>query len=158
LVEKKLSVIGCEPKRYYDFDKTICFPCSIGDACFGYALVQREYEKKMNPKGRSFLLNFKEFNVKVADFYYDGLASLMDCTKIDENTLGCVGNAQFLLEDSVVKSKLSEKENLPRVAEVLCDKLGYSKPVCEEYECSCSNFRLTLGMVTGELHYSFRFV
>jgi len=155
LVERKLSTIGCQPKRYYGFDKTICFPCSIGDACFSYDWVQREYGEKMNPTGKPFLLNFKEFNANIADFYYDGLASMLDCTKVNENTLSCVGNAQFLLEDSSVSFKLLEKENLPMIAEFLCDKMGYGKPSCKKYECSCSNFKILIGKVTGDVYYTF---
>jgi len=155
LVERKLSVIDCEPKKYYNFDNTVCFKCSVGDACFPYAWVQREYGKKMNPVDKPFLLNFKEFDAKIADFYYDGLASLMECTKLNDNTLSCVGSVQFMFNDSSVSFKIFEKENLPIVAELICDKLGYGKPSCKDYECSCSNFKILVGKVTEDVYYKF---
>ena len=140
LVSYKLSLINCFPEDYYYENSAICFKCEM-DACFEYKWVDRGIEKKINPVGKAYL-KFKEFNVKVADFYSNGLASLFNCREVD-NVLSCDYDIKFYLTDNDVEI-FYEKSDYLEVSKMICNKIIKSEMVnCykkgEANICRCEN-------------------
>jgi hypothetical protein len=97
-------------------------------------------------------LKFKSFDVKVADFYYDGLASDFNCRKTNKK-LDCSYGVSFLLENGEV-SMLVERTNFEKVAETVCEKMrGLENFTCEENICYCDN--VYVGFANGEIKYGY---
>jgi len=153
-VVSKLENSNCIPlSHYFEGNDTICFKCEKFDACFGYAWVYRGVEgMKMNPKGKPYL-KFSEFDVNVADFYYDGLADELKCKKVTEDTLECDYGVSFVFEDQRVKMKGSEN-NLEDIARIVCRKLVDTSDLsCFQELKSCKCNGLLIRIVGGEVGY-----
>lgn len=151
-MDSHLQLIDCEPEKYYYGDSSICFVCDEMDACFGYGLVNRFGEKKMNPKGLPYLKNIKEISVKAADFYNDGLASNFYCRKESRNSLRCEKSLIFRMDDSQVKMFLSDLSRLEEVSKDICTYFGKEWLKCEDLDCECEGMKV-LSSEDGEISY-----
>ena len=140
IVSYYLKSITCEPKKYYYYDSsTVCFICDLAQACFNFGLVNREGQKMMNPKGKPYLVKLKEFNVKVADFYTDNLASTFNCQKENNQKLKCEKGLTFIMDKSGVRIFLSDLNNLEGISENICQAFGTKFLNCENFVCKCES-------------------
>lgn len=150
-VNYKLGLIDCNPTEYYYEDEAICFICKKMDACFEYGWVNTGAEKKTNLLDSH--LKSKRFNVKVANFYADGLASGFNCRK-EGKGLACDLQLSFIFEDEEVKIMLENPKLFNQVAERICLELentggGVSEKYVNAWECG----DLLVGLVNGEISY-----
>jgi hypothetical protein len=136
-VDYHLKLLGCQPKEYYYEGSNVCFNCKEFQPCFGFALVDMGKGKKfMNIVG-SPILKFKKFTVKVADFYYDRLATKFNCKEVKKE-LKCDFNLRFSLENNEVKA-FAEPENLKDIAKTICKELQGLEE--ESINCKISEYR-----------------
>jgi hypothetical protein len=150
-VNYRLVLIDCIPNKFYYENTAFCFVCKKMDACFGYGWVERE-GKRMNPLGIPYL-KFKKFDVKVADFYYDGLGSVFGCKKIKDNLLSCNYGTTFSLENGKVKF-MSGVENLRSVANTICQSFGALEQfACNATICGCDD--MFVEIMNNEARYGF---
>jgi len=150
-VDNKLSYIDCRPTEFYYNNGDVCFVCEY-DACFEYAWVYSGPEgNKMSLIGLPYLSGFAKIDVKVADFYTKGLASILNCEKKDKTSLTCDGGLRIVMEDSYVKAFLDG--DLRTISKLVCDHFGYETPRCDQQECKCGNLVFAIGKVSGELYY-----
>jgi len=138
-VDYRLKLLACEPKEYYYDNSNLCFVCGKIHACFGFGWVNRTGGERMNPKGRPYLTNYEKFGVEIADFYEDGLASLFECVKKDDETLSCVDDIVFVKDDDDVKMMLTDEHKLEDASNRICAHFGNPSPDCRESVCSCGN-------------------
>ena len=89
----RLSLLDCEPEKYYDDGSQICFLCQDKHVCFGYAW-DKEGKMELAPPAPYFE-GVNELTVEIGDFCYQGLASLLGCQKNSQDSLDC-GEINFL--------------------------------------------------------------
>lgn len=125
-VDSHLQLLNCSPKEYYYDNSNLCFVCRKMHPCFGFGWVNRNGIEKMNPKGIPYLSRVKGFDVKIADFCEDGLASEFDCRKINENSLECENirlisvNRDEIFKCDEIKVILREDGGFKNFAESFC--------------------------------------
>jgi len=164
-VDTRLDYIDCQPTEYYyENNDTVCFICENMDACFGFVRVIREEGVKFNPLGEPYL-KANKFDVRVADFYKDGLASYFNCKKISDNVLDCEHEISIILNGPLenitqnplaLEIRLKDKSRWNEVKDLICKKLRNSKCVETEeivklkelskisYLCACQDMKIIL--------------
>lgn len=155
-VDYRLRLLDCRPKGYYYDDSHLCFICGKVHPCFGFSWVERPQGKLMNPTGLPYL-KFKKFDLKIADFYYDGLATKFNCKKVSSDSLECDYGLKFLLENGEVKM-VSTLENLNNIAKLICETFGISGPLDCRFNqdkqikiCKCE--KIFVEIVKGLIRY-----
>jgi len=135
-VDKKLGYLGCSPIKVEADSQKICYFCSKYTPCFGYKQVRRNGRVEINPYGRP-TIDFKKYDVKVADFLSDGLAS----------KLGCIYCDSFIIVPSKENDRamILPKDSFIEASIEICNRLGYRKKQirCEKNVCECGKFLLT---------------
>jgi hypothetical protein len=147
-VDSHLERIHCKPSEFYitpkETSKEVCFICDKLEVCFGYATVQREGGRKMNPYGEYYVKSDK-INLNIADFYTDELASLFNCKNENEKTLKCDFNLNFVLKEKGVDIIIKDKNELPNISRLLCQKrMKTEKVECIESICHCKNLVISV--------------
>jgi hypothetical protein len=143
-VDSHLNFLGCKPKKCYSNENQFCFICKEGDTCFGYGWVERTGGKKMNPYGPTYIVTDK-INVKVANFYTEGVASIFNCKNEEKNTLKCNFSLKFILKEKRVDIVLKNKNELQNVARKVCQFYENTDEIkCGENDCQCKNLLINL--------------
>jgi len=154
--DHQLQFLECEDGKYYYKDSAVCFTCDQTDACFEYAWVSRTGGDRMNPKGQAYLTNYKEFTLKMADFYSDGLPSFFECSKKDDKTFECKDGVSFVKVNGKFEILLKDEDKLEDVSRRICDYYEVKFLGCEKSVCNCEKRIIGFGygrIETYEVNY-----
>ncbi len=135
-ISARLSWLKCEPKQYYDNGSEICFICGKGFSCFGYEWSDEEAKSGSREIGMPapHLTEVDGLTVEAGDFCYQGLASLLGCQPVNNNSLDCgeinlIGDFQGeKLECQRVKIVLKQGASFNDFASHFCSTKGYEAP------------------------------
>ncbi len=149
-VDSRLQLLNCEPKEYYYDDSYFCFVCDDIYPCFGYGWVNRELKRKRNPQ-TIYITGTEEFEVRIADFCRDGLASKLNCQEINGDYLECEKirfsgiNRNGVFECDEVKLTLKEEIEFKDFAVEFCKVKNEELGEVSESSISCGKYTIMLG-------------